>query len=73
MDATVDFVGIAVALEVWNWFTRPTRPEKRVSETKDWTESWTERESCDLWDGKLRQTVVSALRGRPLSLSDVLD
>ena len=28
-------------------------------------ENWTERESCDLWDGKLRQTVVSALRGRP--------
>ena len=27
--------------------------------------NWTERESCDLWDGKLRQTVVSALRGRP--------
>ena len=28
-------------------------------------ENWTERESCDLWDGKLRQTVVAALRGRP--------
>ena len=45
-----------------HWPPTPSRPG--ALSTSDF-ENWTERESRDPWDGKLRQQLVATLRGRP--------